>query len=482
MKSQKLTSILLLAALLAGCGAADAPQNSDTSDTTAATTPAETEIPYTYPEINWGGEVFAILNTTNSYGQYTTIDLPEATGDILDDAVYNRNRRMEERFNFVMEVTDKDVNSAESTARSTIMAGDDVYEFVYLQATRCPNLMKSDALVDLSDVPELSLESPWWDQSTAAGARIGEAESIFFAENYFSLMGFDCTLCMYVNESMLETLGQSAPYDLVREGKWTFDEMLRFTKLGANLNGANDFVHKADSPATYGLTTWATGVMGLMIGMEAYFAEINDEGMPEILMNNEHFLNTADILAAKLTSVAGEFLIPDGSVGNHEATFMNSDALLMVGQICTTKKYREMNDNYGILPLPKLDENQKEYHNLISNTQLLMTLPVTNANREEAAAIMDAMAYASFTDVLPVYYDFTVSRKGLRNEDSIEMLDIIRETRYFNPGEAYGWTKTLRGNVVNQLIEGNGAIASTVATALPAAEKLIEATMEIVNS
>ena len=51
-----------------------------------------------------------------------------------------------------------------------------------------------------------------------------------------------------------------------------------------------------------------------------------------------------------------------------------------------------------------------------------MCIPVTNPDISEAALIMDAFSYMTYKDVLPVYYDVSLSQKGLRNEDSIEML------------------------------------------------------------
>ena len=40
------------------------------------------------------------------------------------------------------------------------------------------------------------------------------------------------------------------------------------------------------------------------------------------------------------------------------------------------------------------------------------------------AAMIDALTYRSYETVLPVYYENRVAQKGLRNEDSIEMLGI----------------------------------------------------------
>ena len=44
---------------------------------------------------------------------------------------------------------------------------------------------------------------------------------------------------------------------------------------------------------------------------------------------------------------------------------------------------------------------------------------------------MDALAYESFYDVLSIYSDVVLSRKGLRKEEFIEIPEIIRNPLFF---------------------------------------------------
>ena len=57
--------------------------------------------------------------------------------------------------------------------------------------------------------------------------------------------------------------------------------------------------------------------------------------------------------------------------------------------------------------------------------------------------ILDALSYESYRDVLPLYYGQTISQKGLRDEDWIEMLSIINETRVSESGLIFGVTSGL---------------------------------------
>ena len=57
-----------------------------------------------------------------------------------------------------------------------------------------------------------------------------------------------------------------------------------------------------------------------------------------------------------------------------------------------------------------------------------------------------------------------VEQKGLRNEDSIEMLGIIKASRSFDISVIYGWNSSLETSLVSAINSGNSDIASIVAS------------------
>ena len=94
---------------------------------------------------------------------------------------------------------------------------------------------------------------------------------------------------------------------------------------------------------------------------------------------------------------------------------------------------------------------------------------------------MDAMAYISYKEVLPVFYENTMSQKQLRNNESIEMLAIIRDSRIFNAGRVFGWTEQLSLDTEAALKQGKTDIASLIDSRRPQIEQKIKETMEIMN-
>ena len=115
-----------------------------------------------------------------------------------------------------------------------------------------------------------------------------------------------------------------------------------------------------------------------------------------------------------------------------------------------------------MLPLPKFDENQEEYQTTMMSNFCSMLIPVTNAKSEDTALVMDTLAMLSHDDVIPVYYDSTVSQKGLRNEDSIEMLKIMRASRGVDMAVVYDWNAELMSSLRTKFTKGDSDVASLV--------------------
>lgn len=112
---------LICAASLAACASVDtnSPSSPDTdkgSVTTAdvTTTPEETEAPRVTPNVpdaNFGGHKFTVLTRGQSSATWYSRDIyaEGITGDVISDAVYKRNAKIEDQYGFeVVEIGSND--------------------------------------------------------------------------------------------------------------------------------------------------------------------------------------------------------------------------------------------------------------------------------------------------------------------------------------------------------------------------------------
>ena len=422
---------------------------------------------HVYPDLDGGGEDFTFLNTSTDWGFYTNLVLEAMTGEVLDDAIYARNRVIEEKFNISIKEVPVLVDSSAKKLRTTVQAGEDIYDAAYIPCdSPVGTLVADNLLYNLNDMPGLNLDSKWWNQSVMKDSVIGSAKNLYFAFCDMNIMPLQCAWCIYINEDMIKNLGLELPYSLVKNGKWTYDEFYKYMKAGAQLNGgAESFKWENEGPAIYGYTSFNNGTLALMTASGERGVAVDNGGMPYLAVESERFFNVCDKLAEILsTKDQGEYLTANtlGTPFHFEAIFRNCRALMMGGELKAADSFRNMEDTYGIVPNPKYDELQDRYYTAITIQVPVLVVPVTNTNPERTGAVLDAMAYLSNRDITPVFFDITMSQKRLSNEESIDMLHIIKDSLFFDIGIAYGWTQNIVMTIRDSLDSGKGSNTASV--------------------
>ena len=107
--------------------------------------------------------------------------------------------------------------------------------------------------------------------------------------------------------------------------------------------------------------------------------------------------------------------------------------------------FREMKSDYGLLPLPKYDENQKNYVTISQPAGPAgVAVPSTCRDAERNSLIMEVMAYLSNDSIRSAAYEKIVKGKGARIEDTEEMLNIIYENIVYDMNYVFdfGGSKT----------------------------------------
>ena len=421
---------------------------------------------YEYPEINGGGADFKFLTPTTTWFYYTNLVFEEPQGEILDNAIYTRNRFVEDKFKINITAKELDVNEIYADLRTVVLSGVDVYDAAFAPAFSNGNiggLITQNMFYNLRDISTLNLDEAWWNQTMISEASIGKGDKLYYAGCDINIMTLQSTTCVYFNEDMMINLGLDLPYNSVRQNKWTFDVFNQYMKAGAQLNGADSFAWSVSGTAIYGLTSYANSANALLMGAQEKYITIDQDGMPQLAIEGERFLNVLTKIQSML-SVKGDYLYSNGdhASGDHyEPIFRDGKAMMTMGELKAADVFKSMEATFGILPVPKYDENQQDYYcHMIFATPLLV-VPSGSANPEFAGAVLDALAYVSAKDVTHVLFDVVVSQKRLRNEDSIEMLKIIKNSGSFEVGCAYGWTNDFYTAINDSIGRGSSFSAAS---------------------
>ncbi|GHV15449.1 hypothetical protein FACS1894219_12330 [Clostridia bacterium] len=430
------------------------PVNSSLDNSLPNTTATE----YNYPEFDGENSDFRFLNATTTWFFYTAIEQEEMTADVLDDAIYTRNRFVENKFNVTIKETTKDIGAVNNYLRQVILSGEDSFDAAYCSVDWGANigsLITMDYLVNLNNIETLNLDQNYWNQKVLKEAAIGKGEKIFYAINDVNIMDLQCMSAVYFNQDMITDLGLDLPYKMVKDGKWTFDALQTYMKAGANLNGAADYKWEQNSSTTYGLTSYEGSGVALLEGAREKFITTDTEGIPHLAVESERFENVIYKIADMLQTQGNYLYANDKASGFHcEDIFMGNRALMMIGELKAADLFRNMESTFGILPIPKFDETQDGYYTNLTFFTPVMVIPITNSRLDFTGAVLDAMAYVSNFDVTPVFFNVSVSQKQLRNDESVEMLELIRNSNSFDIGSAYGWTSDIYKEIRDALGQG----------------------------
>lgn len=121
-------------------------------------------------------------------------------------------------------------------------------------------------------------------------------------------------------------------------------------------------------------------------------------------------------------------------------TFNEGRALYYISPITSLAQLRDMEDELGILSLPKHDESQDRYYNTLQyNNATVYTVPMSVTDLNRTGMILEALAYQSVDTLTPAYYEITLKRKYSNDEESSSMLDLIFDTRIVDLGMMFDW-------------------------------------------
>jgi len=398
-----------------------ANDNKSETSVTAAEIPT-TEIKDSLPDnVDYGGYNFRVFVRDRELN-HKDFYVESEIGEQLNDAVYNRNKKVEERFNvkFTFKFYPYDDWSVSDLSKS-VKSGDDAFDMAAIHGATVSTLSQNNLLVDWNEsMPYVDLNAPWWPKDiisniTAFGKLYGATGDI----SYFYL---DYAGCLLFNKELFKNLNLEYPYADVLNGKWTLDKFISIVKQGAaDLNG--DGVIKPDADR-YGLdifNAWSYPNDIFYCGGDKIIS-INGDGIPELTMYNDRTVNIYDKFFDMMKSGAANINELDAL----NLPFKDGRALFLNGSLDSITEYRALDFDVGILPLPKYDETTPKYYVEVNQNTSMIVVPVTSKDTDRTSMIVEALASEGYRSVIPAFYDISLKTKQARDDESSAMLDYIR--------------------------------------------------------
>ena len=240
--------------------------------------------------LDFGGEKIRILNRAPSVS-YTTAFFSEIegeidSGDIVVDAIYRRNRSVEDRLN--IEIISIEIPGGWDeqdvflrAIKNSVASGGDDYDFIAAYSYYITPIATEGTLYNLKNLNYLSPEQIWWSADCANEMMIDG--KLYFIAGDLAISLLKNMYVTFFNKQLAQDLNVENMYQMVLNGDFTVDKLKELTKdTWRDLNG--DGI--ADKGDAFGYAvTMGTYLDAMFATLDNPITVKNQDGIPELALN-----------------------------------------------------------------------------------------------------------------------------------------------------------------------------------------------------
>ena len=431
---------LTLISSLAACASGDDPKETEGAGQTTAAEEDSNEIKDNLPaNLKYNGDEVTILSRNYGSDLVDEVYVPDLKSDPVNDAVYERNKEVEERLgikiNSIRESTEEPINKI----ITAINGGSSDYDIMVELSWKTMPKSIEGYFADLRETAHLDFDQPWWTQ--------GFNEAASYQDSQFAITGtmvlstYRRTYTTVFNKQIFTDANQKFLYDYVDDGTWTLDTQISLVPLFHKDNGNNV---QDESGDVYGF------VSDTYISVDPYqtTAELeilrkDEDGEYVWAYDNERIHDLTEKVLQLYYGTDNGMFVAAGSDFQEATRGMFSNSYAAMATLCLQAlehtTMRNMTDEYGVVPIPKFDQTITKYHSAMHDGYTVAVIPttVTGARLDQMSAVLEAMGSASYRIIKPAYYELTLRTKLAKDPQSAAMMDLIINGIVIDPGIIY---------------------------------------------
>nr|MBQ4318743.1 hypothetical protein [Clostridia bacterium] len=419
-----LLALLTLAPMLIACSG-----DSDTADTSAADVEADTSdvseetaesgrsgakdsLP---DDLDFNGQSVVLYYRDHEMTRKAQMEGENHGGDVLYDAVYERNQAVQDRLNVKIEfktgpAEDPYFRLIRDEIPKVILAGDADWDVLFMSAQFGFTQTLLGYYIDLMDFPYIDYEQPWWWSEYMLEESI-DASKRYMLNGDLTLYALMSAASAYFNKDMFENInGDPAElYAHVDNGTWTVETFLDYCAsayMDVNGDGARD---EEDIYGVRHTSIWS-GINYLTLSSGIPMHTRDDDGLPVLDVYNDTWIKWTDILKRYMTGDEYSKISKEPDVIRDATYFINEKALFCMGMLSHADQFRDTDFSYGILPFPKYSEEMNYLASGATPNADAIFIPVTTKTDKYDAigATLEALCAESYRNVTEKRVSVTV--------------------------------------------------------------------------
>jgi hypothetical protein len=244
-----------------------------------------------------------------------TVFLREATadsdtGDQVDQAVYDRNFYVEDRYNCLLltaPVTEEPQDTLTKTYNKSVSVGENAYQLALAHMMYTAGECLNGTMLNLKLLPAIDLTKDYWHQSMNAAATVND--KIFFTASDYCTSSTYYTYVMTFNMDACEERGIDV-YGMVDDGTWTIDALWEIVSKSYEDDGDNVVEFEDDK---FGfITHYNTAIVNWLFALDVPVTSNPSAGEIEVFFGNDRSIKAVEKVYDLLyESSNGGFILTD---------------------------------------------------------------------------------------------------------------------------------------------------------------------------
>ena len=430
------TLLLVSSMLVVGCSGGEGVE-ADTTETVAVTY-AEGDT-YVAPDVDYGGKDFDVFTWKEKAAEEWVLELTAETSKIDQETYYHLSTVEQElNLNFVIHEENGNYDHMGNFAtKLSVLSGDDGIDLVCQYSLAASVATQQGLYKNLLELDHIKWDAEYWSKNLKDTNTVND--KMFWCTGDMTASVIRSMFLFVFNYSMAEDYQMGDLYQTVKDGNWTLETLKNLT---ANVYSDDNNNKKLDKGDTVGFVgTHNTHYDAFQYGCNLYCIVTNSMG--ELEVNPEIYGDRG----VSVTNKIKDFLHNNGNScyaedgGNNYPTWSypvedekTVFSLYTADNIITSLVMDDV--NYGILPIPKYDAEQEDYHTCLAMPHSLFSVPVIAPDPDVSAAVLESMAHNGYVSMSPKVFEALQYRYAKRVED-VEMLTILRDGIIFEPGRSF---------------------------------------------
>lgn len=477
MKKRLLSLFLVLCMILpfaASCSKAPAkddnpgttPTDTPTNDITEVVTEnATTEyVKDKFKGQDYGGYTFRIfaISPGEHYQAFiaedsTEIWYEEDSADALQHAVFTRNLLTEDLLNVrITPIWGGNCYEIADLTQTIVKSGGDDFDLVHGAAFKQFPLAMENYFLNLYDIDNIDVKEPWWDQEYVDTYTFRKHCLYTIVGDYLTLDDYAVSVLFY-NKNVVDNYNLPEPADFVDAGTWTIAKMMELAEAVTSDTNGDGQMNEDD---TWGLLDNGFALVHFIEGCDAPMTQLNEEGVPEVVIDKEAFLDTVQYVFEHVQRSPG--LLEQGN--DDDLIVIKDDRALFYHEVLgAIYNFRDMEGDFSMLPIPKKDEMQKEYTSIADQIWCtVLSVPITVSDIPRTGAILQVLGGMSTDTVDKALYEIVLGPKLFREARTVDMLKYCLDARDFDWAKDIKWGYPIYTAINNQAAAETFAFASAL--------------------